>query len=71
VDSAGGPESRAQTKGSKDSSVISNSPPEMHAPGSKLEHDHELSRFPHLASNAPPEYGVDPSTGLGISTGSM
>jgi hypothetical protein len=71
VDSAGGPESRAQTKGSKDSSVISNSPPEMHPPGSKLEHDHEMSRFPHLASNAPPEYGsVDPSTGLGISTGS-
>lgn len=71
VDSAGGPESRAQTKGSKDSSVISNSPPEMHPPGSKLEHDHEMGRFPHLASNAPPEFGsVDPSTGLGISTGS-
>ncbi|KAG9572797.1 hypothetical protein KCV01_g18925, partial [Aureobasidium melanogenum] len=69
VDSAGGPESRAQTKGSKDSSVISNSPTEMHPPGSKLEHDHEMNRFPHLASNAPPEYGtVDPSTGLGIST---
>lgn len=71
VDSAGGPESRAQTKGSKDSSVISNSPSEMHPPGSKLEHDHETGRFPHLASNAPPEYGsVDPATGLGISTGS-
>ncbi|TIA30515.1 hypothetical protein D6C79_09648 [Aureobasidium pullulans] len=70
VDSAGGPESRAQTKGSKDSSVISNSPSEMHPPGSKLEHDHETGRFPHLASNAPPEYGsVDPATGLGISTG--
>ncbi|KAH0367875.1 hypothetical protein KCU65_g4362, partial [Aureobasidium melanogenum] len=69
VDSAGGPESRAQTKGSKDSSVISNSPTEMHPPGSKLEHDHEMGRFPHLASNAPPEYGtVDPNTGLGIST---
>ncbi|KAG9953424.1 hypothetical protein KCU85_g1285, partial [Aureobasidium melanogenum] len=69
VDSAGGPESRAQTKGSKDSSVISNSPTEMHPPGSKLDHDHEMGRFPHLASNAPPEYGtVDPNTGLGIST---
>lgn len=71
VDSAGGPESRAQTKGSKDSSVISNSPTEMHPPGSKLDHDHEMGRFPHLASNAPPEYGtVDPNTGLGISTAS-
>ncbi|KAI5194008.1 hypothetical protein E4T39_08819 [Aureobasidium subglaciale] len=71
VDSAGGPESRAQTKGSKDSSVNSNSPSEMHPPGTKLEHDREMGRFPHLASNAPTEYGsVDPSTGLGISTGS-
>jgi len=43
---------------------------QMHHSGAKLEHDHEMSRFPHLASNAPPEYGsVDPSTGLGISTG--
>lgn len=71
VDSAGGPESRAQMKGSKASSVISNSPSEMQPPGSKMDHDHEMGRFPHLASNAPPEYAsVDPVSGLGISTGS-
>lgn len=71
VDSAGGPESRAQQRsgaGSKSSSVISNSPSDRKPtlPGGESERD--FGRFPPLASNAPSEHAsLSSGGGLGIS----
>lgn len=68
VDSAGGTESRAQSKSSKPSSVVSNSPCERN-PGLITDHEHDLPHFSHLGSNAPAEYRtLEAASGLGIST---
>lgn len=57
--------------GSKPSSVMSNSPSERNS-GPSIDNEHEMGRFSHLASNAPPDFSsVESGSGLGISTGSQ